>query len=74
MLAIMLISWVFRIVAYYPDRTLRQAASLPGIPGSVVLGVVVLCYGGAIALALRPREWQTNGEVHETAYGEWKRS
>ncbi|MFC7008013.1 DUF2270 domain-containing protein [Halalkalicoccus salilacus] len=74
LLAIMLISWVFRIVAYYPDRTLRQAASLPGIPGSVVLGCVVLCYGGAIALALRPREWQTNGEVHETAYGEWKRS
>lgn len=72
LLAIMLISWVFRIVAYYPDQTWRQAASLPGVPGSVVLGSVVLCYGFAIGLALWPREWQTNGEVHETKYGEWK--
>lgn len=72
LLAIMLISWMFRIVAYYPDQMWRQAASLPGIPGSVVLGSVALCYGFAIGLAFWPREWQTNGEVHETKYGEWK--
>ncbi|WP_336343814.1 hypothetical protein [Halalkalicoccus ordinarius] len=44
------------------------------VPGSVVLGSVILCYGFAIGLALRPREWQSNGEVHEIKYGEWKRS
>lgn len=72
LLIIMLTCWVFRIVAYYPNQTWKQAASLPGIPGSVVLGVIIMCYGFAVGLAFWPREWQAKSEVEETEYGEWK--
>ncbi len=72
LLTVMLVSWLFRIVAYYPGQTWREAASLPGIPGSVVIGVVVLCYGLTVGIAIWPRERQAKGEVDETKFGEWK--
>lgn len=71
LLAIMLTSWIFRIGAY-SDQPFLQAASLPKIPGAVVLAVVGLSYGLAAGLAVWPRERQTNSEVNDTAYGEWK--
>ncbi len=72
LLTVMLVSWFFRIAAYYPEQTKLEAASLPGIPGSVVIGVVVLCYGLAVGAAFWPRERQAKGEVKEAKYGEWK--
>ncbi|NUB90148.1 DUF2270 domain-containing protein [Haloterrigena sp. SYSU A558-1] len=72
LLTIMLASWLFRIAAYHPGQTWRQAAALPGIPGPVVVGVVVLCVGLATGLAIWPRERRAKGEVSERNYGEWK--
>ena len=72
LLGVVLASWVFRIVAYSPDQTWIQAASLPGVPGTVVVGIVVLFYAVAVALAVGPRDRQAKGEVDETEYGEWK--
>ncbi|SEQ76992.1 hypothetical protein [Natrinema salaciae] len=38
--------------------------------GSVVIGVIVPCYGLAGGGAFRPRERQARGEVEEAKYGE----
>ncbi|MFC7231903.1 DUF2270 domain-containing protein [Saliphagus sp. GCM10025308] len=71
LLAIMLVSWVFRIGAY-SDQAFVHAASLPRIPGAVVLSFVGLVYAFAAGLAVWPRKRRAKGEVNETAYGEWK--
>lgn len=74
LLSVMLVSWLFRIVAYYPEETWLEAASLPGVPGAAVIGVVVLCYGLVVGIAFWPRERQAKGEVEKAKYGEWKES
>ncbi|WP_247003476.1 DUF2270 domain-containing protein [Halosolutus gelatinilyticus] len=74
LLTVMLVSWLFRIGAYYPGQTWWQAASIAWVPGSVVLGGVLLGYGLAVGIAYWPRNRQAKGEVEETDYGEWKES
>lgn len=72
LLGVMLAAWLFRIVVYSPGKTWLEAASFPGVPGLIVLSVVVLVYALVFATAYWPRTRHAKGEFASTEYGEWK--
>lgn len=72
LLGVMLVAWLFRIVAYSPGQTWLEGASLPGVPGFTILSIVVLSYAILIGIAFWPRRRHAKGEFAKTEYGEWK--
>lgn len=51
------------------DSTLLAGAAIGAIPGSLVAGTLRLLYLGAVVIAVRPRTWQAEDELHEQEIG-----
>lgn len=62
LLTVVLAAWLVRITAFSPEPWTTSAA-IGMIPGTIVAGVVTLCYLGAAIVALRPRTWYAKGEL-----------
>jgi len=73
LLYILLAAWGVRITAFAPEQGPIAAASIEGVPGVAVLGIVVAFYVVWTAIAFWPRERKAMGEVyHREKVGEWK--
>lgn len=73
LLLVLLAAWIARVTVYTPDETVVETASVFGVPGTVVLGLVAVTYLVAIAVAFWPRERQAKGEFYDRGEeGEWK--
>lgn len=62
-------AWALRITAF-AGRPWPASAAIGQIPGVLVSGIVGLLYLVAIGIAVRPRTWQAEDELHEQAIGE----
>lgn len=62
LLTIVLGAWFVRITAF-ADAAWPASASIGEIPGSLVTAVVLLGYGIAFAIAVRPRTWHAETEL-----------
>ena len=66
--AIVLGAWVVRVTAF-ADRAWPASAAVGDVPGLVVTAVVALVYLGFVVVAVRPRTWQAEDELHSEAIG-----
>lgn len=71
---VLLLAWVFRITAFVPGETWLRTAALPGVPGTVVVGVVALFYVTAVGLTFLPGSRDAKGEFHGEEAGDWKKA
>lgn len=65
---IVLCTWVVRVAAF-ADRTWPASAAVGRIPGLAVTATVALVYLGFVVVAVRPRNWQAEDELHSEAVG-----
>ena len=65
LLLVMLAAWVVRVTAFESQETWRTTASMPGIPGAVVVGVVAAFYLAMTAITAYYLLWSPSGEFHE---------
>ena len=65
-----LFAWLFRIGAYAPDEPLTESASIPGIPGSIVLSAVAILYVILVAVAFVPHREKAKREASEADHGD----
>lgn len=72
LLSVLLLAWLFRISLFVPDERWVETASMPGVAGTVVVGIVVLYYVCALLLTAWPTSRQAKGEYHGVKAGEWK--
>lgn len=73
LLAVLLAAWVARVTVYEPEESVAQTASVLSVPGTVVIGAVLVAFGALAAVAFWPRERQAKGELYERGMeGEWK--
>ena len=68
---IMLGAWAIRITAFAPTSW-PTSASIGAIPGHLVTGVVVILYLGAVFIAVRPRTWRAEDELHSRDIGKYR--
>lgn len=61
-------AWVIHITAYSSEPW-RANATIGAIPGEVVAGVLAVLYLGAVVVAVRPRTWTAEDELHERDVG-----
>jgi len=47
--ALLVVSWIARVTVYRPDRSIAEAASLPGVSGTLAFAVVSGSSGGSSA-------------------------
>ncbi|QCW02222.1 DUF2270 domain-containing protein [Natrinema pallidum] len=66
------VGWVFKITMFTPEQRWTEAAELPGIPGTVVAGVLGLFFASVIAVGLWPGGREAKGEIHGVETGAWK--
>jgi uncharacterized membrane protein len=71
LLVLVLAAWIFRITALSSKPWLDSAA-FGGIPGSVIIGTVVLFYLVAVAVTHWPMERRAKGEFDDVDEGAWK--
>ncbi|NHN42659.1 DUF2270 domain-containing protein [Halorubellus sp. JP-L1] len=57
--ALLLVSWIVRVTVYQPGRPLADAASIPGVSGTLIFAVVVACYALAVVVALLPLAYES---------------
>lgn len=60
---VMLGAWVIRVTAY-TSTPWPASAAIGAIPGLLVTGVLITLYVGAVLVAVRPRTWQAEDELH----------
>lgn len=72
LLSVLLIAWIFRITAFTPGQNWLTTAAVAIIPGSVIVGVVLVFYVAALGIAFWPRERHAKGEFQEGDTEEWK--
>lgn len=65
-------AWIAKVTLFTPEIQWTEAAELPGVPGSVVAGLLGVFYVGIIALAKWPQNRQAKGEIYGEEPGEWK--
>ena len=66
------VAWVGKVTFLTPRRSWADAAALPGVPGEVVTGTLVVFYLAIGTVALWPSTRGTAGEIHGEKTGEWK--
>jgi uncharacterized membrane protein len=71
LLVLLLAAWVFRITVLSSKPWLDSAAFGP-IPGSIIIGIVVLFYLTAFSVTNWPLERQAKGEFDDREEGIWK--
>lgn len=72
LLLVLLLAWLFQITVFTSGQTWRETAAIATIPGTAVVGVVVLLYVALLGVAFWPQERQAKGEFDEEETGEWK--
>jgi len=65
LLLVLLAAWVVRITAFESQESWRTTASMPGISGTVVVGVVAAAYLVLTAILAYYVIWEPSGEFHE---------
>lgn len=73
LLSLLFLAWVFRITIFVPGEQWHETASVPGIPGAVVVGIVVGYYFATAALTFWPGQRQAKGEYYGVDPGRWKK-
>lgn len=72
LLTVLLVAWIFRIVAFPDSGGPLATASISSIPGYLVLLFVGLVYGVLAVIALWPRDREAKGEFRPGDPGRWK--
>lgn len=67
-------AWVFRVTLFAGNEPWTETASLPGVPGEVVGGLVAVFFVAIALFTFWPREREAMGEFHDAEPGDWKRS
>ena len=65
---VMLGAWMIRVTAY-TSTPWPASAAIGAIPGLLVTGVLIALYVGAVLVAVRPRTWQAEDELHARDIG-----
>ena len=65
LLLVMLAAWVVRITAFESQESWRASAAMPGVSGTVVVGVVAGFYLALTAITAYYLLWSPSGEFHE---------
>ena len=65
LLLVLLAAWVVRITAFEPQESWRTTASIPGISGTIVVGVVTAFYLAMTGVSVYYLFWEPSGEFHE---------
>jgi len=65
LLVVLLAAWVVRVTAFGPQESWRTTASMPGIPGEIVVGVVAATYVALTVILVYYLLWEPSGEFHE---------
>ncbi|WP_135829436.1 DUF2270 domain-containing protein [Halorussus halobius] len=72
-LLVLLAAWLVRITAFEPDESWRATAAIPGVSGTVVVGVVAATYLVLAAVSAYYLFWEPSGEFHEREQSDpWK--
>lgn len=71
LLLLLLVAWVTH-TSVFAGQPLLEAAGMGVVPGTVVLGLVMVFYVAVLVVSFRPREKQAKGEMEEERFGEWK--
>ena len=66
------VAWLFRVTLYEPGEPWTQTATVPGIPGVVVVIVVAAFFLVATALTVWPQQREAKDEFHGEDSGSWK--
>ncbi|SDQ06226.1 DUF2270 domain-containing protein [Halopelagius longus] len=66
-------AWLFRVTLFEPKQSLLATASVPGVPGAVVVAAVGGFFLLVTALTFWPIRRQAKGEFHGEKPGSWKR-
>lgn len=69
---VLVIAWFFRITIYVPKENPIETAAVPGIPGLVMIGGVLIFYLIVAALAYWPTPREAKGAFHGEEPGKWK--
>jgi uncharacterized membrane protein len=72
LVTVLLLAWLFRITVFVDGERPLETAAIPGVPGVVVVALVVVTYLGMVLLALWPTPRQAKGEFHGEEVGDWK--
>lgn len=74
LLTVLSVAWAFRITIFVPGERWLETAAIPGIPGEIVVGTVVLFYAIALLVAFGVRERRAKGEFYGEESGDWKQT
>lgn len=66
------VAWLFRITIFVPNETWRETASIPGVSGEIVIGIIGAYYAVMTLLTFWPQEREAKGEFHGEEPGDWK--
>lgn len=66
------IAWVSKITLFTPEAVWTDAASLPGLPGEIVVALLAVFFATTLAVAFLPSTREAKGEVHGVESGDWK--
>lgn len=65
---VMLGAWLIHITTF-SDSSLPGGAAIGAIPGNLVVGILGVLYLGAVIIAVRPRTWRAENELHDKEIG-----
>ncbi|WP_254522877.1 DUF2270 domain-containing protein [Natrinema caseinilyticum] len=66
------VAWLFRISLYEPGEVWTQTASIPGVPGEVVIVAVAAFYLAVTVFTFKSGRRKAKGEFHGEEPGSWK--
>jgi uncharacterized membrane protein len=72
LLTVLLVAWLFRITVFVPKENPLTTAAVPGIPGAMVIGGVLLFYLLMATVTFWPSTREAKGAFHGEEVGEWK--
>ncbi|WP_231188134.1 DUF2270 domain-containing protein [Haladaptatus sp. DYF46] len=72
LLTVLLVAWLFRISVFVPNESPLATAEVPGIPGGVVIGGVLLFYLSMAIVTFWPTRREAKGAFHGEEAGQWK--
>ncbi|WP_049922618.1 DUF2270 domain-containing protein [Halopiger djelfimassiliensis] len=68
---VMLGAWLIHVTTYSPTQW-PSSAAIGSIPGHVITGLLGVLYLTAVVIAVRPRTWQAEDELHSRDIGKYR--
>lgn len=68
---VMLGAWIIHVTAY-SSTPWPSSAAIGAIPGLVITGLLGLLYLTAVLIAVRPRTWRAEDELHSRSIGKYR--